>query len=111
MAGSPGTPASDYGSTTPYKPSGQSAPNNPYTSPSQRPNPYQTPTQAGYYGPQPKTREQVKGRVVPPAIALMVVSGLSGLMAMGMIFVGIMAVADNGNADEGDAFAFAFFAA
>ena len=113
--GAPGGSGAGYSSSGPYQPQQPQQPETPYQSypgesPQHRPNPYQSPAGPGYYAPQPKTRGQVEARVKPPAIALMIVAALSGLMALFMVFVGAMAVADQGgNPDEGDFFAFAFF--
>ena len=96
-------PPSGYaGQQQPY----QSYPDSPQP---YRPNPYQAPAHGGYYAPQPKSLEQVKSRVRPPAIALMIVSVLSGLLAMLCMLVVVASMADRGgNADEDDVIALVF---
>jgi hypothetical protein len=71
-------------------------------------NPYQSPSQGGpgYYVPQPKTREEVRGRVFPPAIALLVVSSIAALLPILGICAGVIAVSQEGG-DEEDAMVFA----
>ena len=76
-------------------------------------NPYQSPSQggpAGYYTPQPKSREEVRGRVLPAAISLLVAAAITAILPMLIICAGIIAVSQDG-ADEDDVMMFAIFGA
>ena len=66
-----------------------------------RPAPYPGPHPQGrHYVPRPKTREEVAGRIKPPAIAMLVLSLLALLGLILMVIVVTIDMADGGNPED-----------